>query len=338
VSALKPVSVPSFSARLVLPFVRLLQRDPRIPRESLAELAAIDPDERLPISAVQELLAGALFLTGDEDLGLKAAREIVHGDYGALEYASRSAATWADSMNTIGRYMRLVNDALRISFHVEGERVLVQLDSTVPLARAATDFQSAAFHISSSYSWMPDFEPEYEVLFTHPRPGSTAEYERTFVGSRLRFDAEWNGFVFPSAYLALEPRSADPNLHTLVSRHAEAMLAELPKADSLTERVRDLLTRELAGGNATLRHVARAVSMSERTLTRHLEGEGTSFRDLLEDLRRRLALRYVRRSELPLSEIAFLLGFSQAAAFHRAFRRWTGQTPIEYRKSAPRGA
>jgi AraC-like DNA-binding protein len=336
VSASKIANAPSFSARLVLPFVRLLQREPRIDQGALADLAAIDPDERLPIAAVQELLAGAEFLTGDADLGLKAAREIVHGDYGALEYASRSAATWADAMNTIGRYMRLVNDALRFSFQVEGERVLVQLDSTVPLARAATDFQSAAFHISGSYSWPADFTPQFEVLFTHPRPASTLEYEQTFAGNQLQFDAPWNGFVFPAAYLALVPVSADPNLHTLISRHAEAMLAELPKADSLTERVRDLLTRELAGGNATLRHVARAVSMSERTLTRHLEGEGTSFRDLLEDLRRRLALRYVRRSDLPLSEIAFLLGFSQAAAFHRAFRRWTGQTPIEYRKSAPR--
>jgi AraC-like DNA-binding protein len=329
----KTAHVPSFSARLVLPFVRLLRRDPRIDQASLADLAAIDPDERLPIAAVQELLAGAEYLTGDTDLGLKAAREIVHGEYGALEYASRSAATWSDAMHIIGRYMRLVNDALRFMFQVEGERVLVQLDSTVPLARAATDFQSAAFHISGSYSWPADFTPEFEVWFTHARPASVVEYERTFGGNQIQFDAPWNGFVFPRAYLALVPRSADPNLHTLITRHAEAMLAELPKADSLTERVRDLLARELSGGNPTLRHIARAVSMSERTLTRHLEGEGTSFRDLLDDLRHRLALRYVRRSELSLSEIAFLLGFSQAAAFHRAFRRWTGQTPIEYRNS-----
>ena len=317
--------------------MRLLQRDPRIPKQGLTELATIDPDERLPISSVQELLSGAIFLTGDEDLGLKAAREIVHGEYGALEYASRSAATWSDALNTIGRYMRLVNDALRFSFQVEGDRVLVQLDSTVKLERAAADFQSAAFHISGSYSWPSDFTPEFDVQFVHARPANTDEYERTFLRATFQFGAPFNGFIFPREYLDIKPPSADPNLHTLISRHAEAMLAELPVTDSLTARVRDLLTRELAGGNPTVRHIARAVSMSERTLTRHLENEGTSFKDLLDDLRRRLALRYVRRSDLPISEIAFLLGFSQAAAFHRAFRRWTGQTPVEYRKTPARG-
>jgi AraC-like DNA-binding protein len=80
--------------------------------------------------------------------------------------------------------------------------------------------------------------------------------------------------------------------------------------------------------------------MSESTLARHLEDEGTTFKALLDDLRRRLALRYVGLSQLPIAEIALLLGFSQAAAFHRAFRRWTDQTPLEYRRIPflPRGA
>jgi AraC-like DNA-binding protein len=76
--------------------------------------------------------------------------------------------------------------------------------------------------------------------------------------------------------------------------------------------------------------------MSERSLARYLHEEGTTFSALLEDLRRRMALRYVRHSELSFSEITFLLGFSQAAAFYRAFRRWTDQTPREYRQS-PKG-
>lgn len=76
--------------------------------------------------------------------------------------------------------------------------------------------------------------------------------------------------------------------------------------------------------------------MSERSLARYLQEEGTTFSALLEDLRRRMALRYVRHSELSFSEITFLLGFSQAAAFYRAFRRWTGQTPREYRLSPKR--
>jgi AraC-like DNA-binding protein len=326
-------SPPCFSLRLLLPFVRLLQRDPRIPHESLAQLVAMDPDERLPISAVHELLTGAVFLTGDPDLGLKAAQEITPGDYGAVEYAARSAATWRDACNTVGRYLRLVNDALRFSLRDEGEHALIQLDSTVALPRAAADFQSAAFHVSGTSIWPANFQPEYEVWFMHPEPEDLREYARTFAFGTLRFGADFNGFAVKRQYLDLPVHSADPQLHSLLRKHAEAMLAELPRALSLTERVRDLLAKELGGGTPTLHQIARQVSMSERTLSRHLDEEGTTFKVLLEDLRQRMALRYVAKSTLTVSEIAFLLGFSQAAAFHRAFRRWTGQTPLEYRQA-----
>jgi AraC-like DNA-binding protein len=326
-------SQPCFSARLILPFVRLLRREPSFPPQALEGLADVDPDARIPIAIVQELLTGALYLTSDEDLGLKAAREIVPGDYGAVEYAARSAATWGEAANAVGRYMRLINDALQFSLTCEGERAFVHLDSQVPLLRASADFQSAAFHVSAMRFW-PFQNPEFEVWFTHAAPANSLEYERTFPGARrLRFEAPFNGFTFPSEYIDLPMPGADPALHALITKHAAAMLAELPSAQNLTARVRDLLAKELAGGTPSLTHVARRLGMSERTLERHLEEEGTAFKLQLEDLRRRLALRYVRRSELPFSGVAVLLGFSQAAAFHRAFRRWTGQTPLEYRKA-----
>jgi AraC-like DNA-binding protein len=322
-----------YSVRLIIPFVRVLRQLPSVPKEVLDPIDAVDPDERIPIATVHELLVGALHLSGDPDIGLKAAREIALGDYGAVEYAARSAATFGDAANTVGRYMRLLNDALRFSLHIEGDRSVVQLDSVVPLPRASADYQSAAFHISSIHAWSGTSPPEFEAWFTHNRPADIREYERTFPGATLRFDAPFNGFTFARAYLELPMRSADPNLHALIRKHAEAMLAELPRAQNITERVRDLLTKELAGGSPSLTHIARQIGMSESTLARHLEEESTTFKVLLEDLRRRLALRYVRRSELPISEIAFLLGFSQAPAFHRAFKRWTDQTPLEYRRA-----
>ncbi|HEX4351366.1 MAG TPA: AraC family transcriptional regulator [Polyangiales bacterium] len=322
-----------FSVRLIVPFVRMLRQIPSIPAEVLDPLDALDPDERIPIATVHELLVGALHLSGDADIGLKAAREIAPGDYGAVEYAARSAATWSEAASTLGRFMRLINDALRFSVHTEGELGVVQLDSLVPLPRASADFQSAAFHISSMHFWPSPQAPVFEAHFTHRQPDDIREYERTFPGARLRFDALFNGFTFPKEYLQLPLPGADAKLHVLISKHAEAMLAELPRAQNLTERVRDLLTKELSSGSPTLSRIARHVSMSESTLARHLEEEGTTFKVLLEDLRRRLALRYVRRSDLPFSEIAFLLGFSQAAAFHRAFKRWTDQTPLEYRRA-----
>jgi AraC-like DNA-binding protein len=322
-----------FSARLITPFVLLMRKLPGIPPEVLDPLDNLDPDTRLPITSVHELLAGAIHLTGDPDIGLKAAREIKPGMYGALEYAARSAATWGDAAATVGRYMRLVNDALRFSVREQGDRAFTQLDSVIELPRASADFQSGAFHISASQIWSLATPPEFEVWFTHPEPADRREYELTFPGGVFRFGAPVNGFSTPLSYLSLPVQTADPNLHALIRKHAEVMLGELPRAQSLTERVRSLLADRLAGGAPTLGQVAKQVGMSERTLARHLEEEGSNCKTLFEDLRRRLALRYVGSSELPFSEIAYLLGFSQTAAFHRAFRRWTGRTPLDYRRT-----
>ncbi|MFW5877013.1 MAG: helix-turn-helix transcriptional regulator [Myxococcota bacterium] len=104
-------------------------------------------------------------------------------------------------------------------------------------------------------------------------------------------------------------------------------------ARSLTGRVRSMLATGLANGDANATEVAKRLGVSTRTLTRRLERDGTSLKELADDLRRRLALQYVGSRDLPLSEVALLLGFSQTSAFHRAFRRWTGQTPLEYRRA-----
>ncbi|MGD8859238.1 MAG: AraC family transcriptional regulator [Myxococcales bacterium] len=328
----------SYSVRLVKPFIRLLSSYEQVPPELLTWTDDADPDARLPASTIHELLRGALVLTGDEDLGLKAARTIEPGDYGALEYAATSAGTMRESIDVISRYMRLINDALDFSLEVLEGIAHVRLESAVVVPRAAEDFAVAAFHVATGYRM--DFDesgrdtPELEVWFTHPEPADVSEYAETFPrASRIRFDQPHAGFAFPEAMLDRELPSADPKLHEVLRRHADQLLAELPQAQSCTERVRALLMDELRGGNPTAVHISSALHMSSRTLTRKLEQEGTSFKEVLDDLRRRLALRYVGGTDLGIAEIAFLLGFSQAAAFHRAFRRWADQTPLEYRRA-----
>jgi len=322
---------PYYSARLLIPFVRLLERRSDLPSELRASFQALDPDARVPIRTAHELLTGAVALTNDPDLGLRAAREIGVGDYGAVEYAARSAANWGEACNVVGRYMRLINDALHYSLRTDSGRAFIQLQTSVPLPRAAADFQAGAFIASASHLWPNGAAPQYEVWFTHERPSQTDEYARTFPGGKLRFGAPFNGFVIEKHYLDAAVTAADPKLHVLMRTHADALLASLPQVQSTTARVRELITKELAGGDPSVKNIARQIPIAARTLGRRLEQEGTTYRDLLDDLRRRLAMAYVGGSQLALSEIAFLLGYSQAAAFHRAFKRWTTQTPLEYR-------
>jgi AraC-like DNA-binding protein len=309
----------------------VLERRGELVDSARAYFAALDPDERMPISTVHELLEAAVARTGEPDLGLLAAREVNVGDYGVVEYAARSAATWGEVHGVVGRYMRLINDGLELSVRNEGDRTFVRLDSSLSLPRPAADFQSGAFIVSGSHFWPAGFIPKFEAWFKHARPANTSAYEQTFPSAELRFGAAFNGFVFDRHYLLARVAGADPKLHELIRQYGDTLLAKLPKAQNMTESVRALLMQALPRGVPAQSEVADQLGLGARTLTRRLESEGIKYKELLDELRRQLALDYVATSQMPLSEVAFLLGFSQTAAFHRAFKRWTAQTPLAYR-------
>jgi AraC-like DNA-binding protein len=137
---------------------------------------------------------------------------------------------------------------------------------------------------------------------------------------------------FSRVYLQQRLERADPNLHAVTRRLADIMLAELPpETAQFSERVRALIARELATPGLSTSWVARRLRMSARTLARRLETENTTFFAVLADARRERALRLMEDRSLSLTEIAFVLGFAHVPSFHRAFRRWTGKTPADFR-------
>jgi AraC-like DNA-binding protein len=326
---------PTYSMRLLLPFVDLLRG--RIPDESVKALKAIDPDAHIPISLVLKWLEDSVALTGDPDLGLKAARLAAQGDYDLLEYAMVSSETVRDANEVMRRYVKLVNSALDYSLEIQGERAISRLSSRVPLSRAAADFQLAALY-SASRRWLPAPPDAYsEIWLTYPEPGDTTEHARAFPGSKVCFGAPFDAIVFDRKYLNLRMPHADPKLHALLRRQIEERVAELPPAQELRKQVRKLIVAELAGGNPSADHVADCLQMSRRTLTRRLLQQGTTFKALLEEVRREVAVRALISEEIGIAGIAERLGFAEAAAFHRAFKRWTGMTPAEYRERNWRG-
>jgi AraC-like DNA-binding protein len=302
----------------------------------IAALDALDPDDRIPIPVMLELLQGAVALTGDPDLGLKAAREVSIGDTGVLEHMVSAAPNVRAAVELVGRFVPLINEALQFSLRVEADEAIVRLDSLVALPRAAVDFQQGAFYVAARHRASLGATPVFDVLFTHARPEHIEEYERTFAPGRLRFGAAFNGFTFDRRHLELPLPAGDVTLHGVLREYAERVLADLPRSQGFTEKVRSIIVRDLAGGAASATRTAELLHVGRRTLTRKLRQEGTTFTELLDDVRRRAALQYVGRRDLPMAEIAFLLGFSEAAPFHRAFKRWNGQTPVEYRQARKR--
>jgi AraC-like DNA-binding protein len=143
-----------------------------------------------------------------------------------------------------------------------------------------------------------------------------------------------NAIVMDSELCQRPIPAADPNLFKVLKRYLESVLSETPKEDRRLEVLRRKIAEAIKDGKPNLRKVAKAMACSPRTLQRQLDICGTDFRSLLDDIRKRLALAYLKDSENTLTQIAFLLGYSEVSAFNRSFKRWTGKTPLHYRPRA----
>jgi AraC-like DNA-binding protein len=131
----------------------------------------------------------------------------------------------------------------------------------------------------------------------------------------------------------LKIAQADASLCAVLDRHAEELLAKYPPRDSLIEQVRNLIAAEFRGGEPSLERIADNLGLTPRTLQRKLQELDTSYNDVLDQMRRQLAMRYLREPQMAICEVAYLLGFSESSSFHRAFKRWTGVTPKGFRSN-----
>jgi AraC-like DNA-binding protein len=321
-----------YAVQLIAPFRKLIVTHPATTPEIKAYVGALGPQERLPIAASQDMMRLIVDLLKDEDLGLRAARLVERGDYDVLEYAAASAPTLRAALETSFRYSRLLNDAADFKLETHGKKTYAILHSIVPLARAASDFRAAAFYLPLMRRH-PEYENKIEVWFTHEAPSDINQYKETFGNSKVVFSAPLDAMIFDDVDLDVAEPLADPNLHSLLRKHAEQLLTSLPPAQSLIGKVREHILATMPDGSVSADRVASRLHMSRRTLTRHLSEEGHTFKELLDESRRHSAGYYLQTTELSVEDIAFLLGFSESAAFVRAFKRWTKSTPAEYRRS-----
>jgi AraC-like DNA-binding protein len=290
-----------------------------------------DPDMRVPDSAAVEAWHLAELITGDEALGLHMAQAVSVGALDLLEYACRSSPTLDVALRQLARYGRAVGDRTAPRLQAAGDNVAVSWSELAQ--RARVEF-ATAFLVRMAREALGGSLAPTEVQFAHGAPDDLGEY-RAFFQAPLRFERPANQLVFSGADLTRPFRSADAALSGVVSRHLEKMLTRVPASDDSTAaRVRRVLLESLARGGASAEEVARGLGMSERTLHRRLHAEQTSFRHVLDALRGELSSDLLREPQIGIAEIAFLLGYSEPAAFYRSFRRWTGQTPLAFRRGS----
>lgn len=321
---------PTYSASLVRPFLRVLEKHPAFSADITEDWYRNDPNERVSVREALEFLSAAIKITGDEDLGLRAAQEVNLGDFDVLEYAASSCENGREALSVVFRYIDLVNEVADFSLEVRDGRGYVWLKSKINLSRASNDYQVATFYLVVE-RWIGSDRPrDMEIWFEHAAPANTDLYREIFGDTPVVFNASANAILFNPDFLDRPLPTAEPRLHEVLRRQADQLLASLPRHESVTSSVRKLLLEGMTGRKVSIEEIARKMHVSRRTLHRQLAAEGITYKKLVDDLRRRLALQHLETRRIGVDEIAFLLGFSDSAAFYRAFKRWTGRTPQEY--------
>lgn len=327
---------PTLSARAIGPLLSGFSALGHSPR-ALLILAGLqeddirDPDARIPMSAAVEMLTAGVEYTGDTDLGLHIAERAALSSFDVHFYAMASSATLGEAFERLCRYQRLIHETSRIELTVSGSRTTLRhsLPGGIAVPRQSAEFLLAAWVRAGRTITGVDWTP-IEVRFGHMSPRDPAEHARIF-RSAVLFSAGENSLAFDSTLLDTPCLTPDATLLGLLDRFADDRLARAPHAATIADRVRHELTFELSGGEPTATRIAARLRMSVRSLNRGLAAEGATFRDILESVRAELASRHLSDTRLSISEIAFLLGFAELSSFHRAFKRWTGQSPRDFR-------
>lgn len=326
---------PCLSMRLIRPFVRVFTGNPLLPSAQLKRLNDMSDDARVPMSQALGWLDEISNVLRDPELGLRALGHISRGTGDVLELAAASADTLGEALTFVVRNIKILNEAADFHLYVDDDLASLELRSRVQMNRSAIDYQAGSL-LSALNGWLGDLDG-FQVWFSYREPSNTERYYAQFAPAQIRFGAPCDAIVFPAARLAERLRSADAPLHAVLRRHAEQLISTLPEDSSLAPRVRKLLLELLPVGAGDASAVAKRLSMSRRTLTRHLERENITFRELLEGVRHQLALRYLERTKLEPQRIAQLLGYSETATFCRAFLRWQGQSATQHRRTCKLG-
>ena len=319
----------------LIAFVESRDVDAASIRSLFGRMKLEDPNSRVPEALTERAWTLATTLTGDEALGIHLAESLPRGALDLIEYALRSSPSLEKGLDRLARYGRLVSDRVAARTHRKGENLLflVHDTATTPLHSARAEFALAVALKLVRDSTGADITP-VRVGFAHPAPENVAEHRRFFRG-RIRFAAGSSSMSLSASDASRPMREADPALAAIIRRRLENALGDRDRSNTgaTSTRVRHLLVERLGQSDLSLDTVAAALAVSRRTLTRRLAEEGASFRHVLDEVRGDFARTLLQDRSLNIGDIAFFLQYSEPAAFHRSFRKWTGLTPQAFRAS-----
>jgi AraC-like DNA-binding protein len=309
--------------------------EPALAAAGLQAQQLSDNSLRLPGEAHERLLGYFCEHSGDPLFGLNAARFVLPNSWSVLGYITMNCATLGDAMSRIMPFEKLVGDMGVSRAEVQDSNVHLIWTCRYQRPRIRRHLVENVLGSWLQYArWIADTQMSpAAVWLEHPRPAETAltQYEQ-FFDCPVLFEQPYSALIVPLPYLQLPLRQADAQLLRTLEEHAMGLMATLEDA-SLEQRVKSILRQLLKEGLPRKEQVAEHLAVSVRTLQRQLHQAGTSYQQILDDLRQELAEHYLLNSTLPIQDIAQYLGFTEPRSFHRTFKSRRGMPPGEFRQT-----
>ncbi len=301
-----------------------------------------DQDRRIPLANYMALLKAGIELCNERALSLLFGEAVKLQDISIVGLIGVAFDNVESVRRQVNRYAPLTLDpddggtADAVEFVRENGDVWMKFTTEIykenPLitesgfARNVCGARALLASLSASMPGLANLQFPKAIRFTHSEPSYRAEYDRIF-GVPLFFDSHMNALLFDEAILNLKLPRTNPYLSEIMSARAEELLKNLERSKTVRGRVENLLVPILHTGEATVEMIASKLGLSRQTLFRKLKAEGATFEQVLDELRHQLALYYLNGKKVSVNQTAYLVGFSEPAAFSRAFKRWTGSSP-----------
>lgn len=300
--------------------------------EDMEQMDFRDPSARLPLADFVAIVRRAIKLTGAPWLGWEFGATMTLSSHGFLGYAAMSSETLRDAIELAVRYFKTRSTLVDLQLSVEGDTAILQFDELVALNDMQPFLVESLF---SSFHYMGqkllgDVPIEGELRLAFPEPDYFFRM-KPLIPVPVLFDCAYNQMRFPASRLEQSLRFADPRLAKMAQAQCEQEMESIKSPPKLLNKVRRIILAQ-SGRFPSVDEAATDLHMSSRTLKRKLQQLGTSYQKILDDLRKGLAVEYLTQTEITVDDIAVQLGYSDASNFARAFRRWTGRSPSDYRR------
>jgi AraC-like DNA-binding protein len=292
------------------------------------------PDTRLPIETYLYIEEAAAEYVHDPSFGLHMGEFAEAGSWSILGYMMMNCKSLGEAFEKAGKYQRVIGNLIEGEVKIRFNKIKVVL--VIPPHAPKMSRHCFESTLASSVRMMRNLTgvplSPVEVRFAYPKPASTAEYERVFC-CPVYFDQKETSMTIDARIINTPILLPNAELLQHFENYAQAFLAELERKHEYTQQVTKIILAHLDDEKLSINRVAREMAMSVRTLQNRLSDEGVVFSDLLQEIREKLAKKYLREN-YTVETITYLLGFSEPSVFRKAFKKWAGVTPREFREQS----